>query len=152
MKSCILALFALSSLYSASPELSDTSSENLALELPAQQEIVSLETPSIDRLAIGPNNMTFPAIQPAPIKKEPWVAVTLSSIFPGLGHVYLDDMSTAGGLMGTTGLGLGVLLQHNKQQSLRCKRPSFTAGMRPIAMRASSMGPPTTLIKCRPIV
>lgn len=38
-------------------------------------------------------------------RKNSFVTVGLSSILPGLGHVYLGDMKTAGGLIGSTGLG-----------------------------------------------
>lgn len=48
-----------------------------------------------------------PQYQP-PARKSPFLAATLSSLIPGLGHVYLGDMQTAGGLMGSTYLGVGL--------------------------------------------
>ena len=48
-----------------------------------------------------------PHFQPPPYK-SPFLAVGLSVIYPGLGHVYLGDMQTAGALMGSTGLTLGL--------------------------------------------
>jgi membrane protease YdiL (CAAX protease family) len=109
MKPLILTLFTITSLCGASPELPNPMPENFALASPSQPELISLEIPSTNQLVMTPNEMTLPSISPIPIKKEPWVAVTLSAILPGLGHVYLGDMSTAGGLMGTTGLSMGVL-------------------------------------------
>jgi membrane protease YdiL (CAAX protease family) len=50
---------------------------------------------------------------PAPIfevprRKNALLAAGLSGLVPGLGHAYLGDWKTAGGLMGGTGLGLGL--------------------------------------------
>ena len=59
-----------------------------------------------------------PHFQPPPYK-SPFLAVGLSVIFPGLGHVYLGDMQTAGGLMGSTGLGLGLATSHPSSRSIR---------------------------------
>jgi membrane protease YdiL (CAAX protease family) len=42
------------------------------------------------------------------IPKSSFLAVGLSSFIPGLGHVYLGDMKTAGVLAGSTGVGLGL--------------------------------------------
>lgn len=44
-----------------------------------------------------------------PPHKTPFVAVGLSYLFPGLGHVYLGDGKTAGGLMGAAGVSLGMV-------------------------------------------
>lgn len=49
-----------------------------------------------------------PQIQP-PALKSTTLAVLLSTLLPGLGHVYLGDMPTAGGLMGSTGAGVGLI-------------------------------------------
>lgn len=51
--------------------------------------------------------------------KTPLLAVGLSALFPGLGHIYLDDMKTAGGLMSSTGLGasLALSMQSNEMAS-----------------------------------
>ncbi|MCF7852199.1 MAG: CPBP family intramembrane metalloprotease [Simkaniaceae bacterium] len=50
-------------------------------------------------------------------EKNAYIAVGLS-LFPGLGHVYLDDYKTAAGLAGTFSLGLGLNLSHLGDQSL----------------------------------
>ena len=34
--------------------------------------------------------------------KQPWLAATLSTVFPGLGHAYLGEFGTAGGLAGSS--------------------------------------------------
>ena len=59
-----------------------------------------------------------PHFQPPPYK-SPFLAVGLSVIFPGLGHVYLGDMQTAGGLIGSAGLGLGLATSHPSSRSVR---------------------------------
>jgi len=48
----------------------------------------------------------LPAIRP---NKQVWLATSLSSLFPGLGHIYLEDSVTASGLMGTSAVGIGLL-------------------------------------------
>jgi len=40
--------------------------------------------------------------------KRPWLATSLSILLPGLGHVYLGDYQTAGGLFATSSLGVGA--------------------------------------------
>ncbi len=46
---------------------------------------------------------------PKPVKpKSSFAAVSLSMLCPGLGHTYLGDMKTAGGLFGTTSLSFGA--------------------------------------------
>lgn len=51
---------------------------------------------------------------PAPILqttyKNALIAASLSSLIPGLGHVYLDDMKMAGALMGSAALGYAAVL------------------------------------------
>lgn len=42
--------------------------------------------------------------------KRPWLAASLSSIFPGLGQMYLGDMRSAGIMAGSAGLSLGISL------------------------------------------
>lgn len=49
-----------------------------------------------------------PVFQPPKPHKSAFLAVGLSSLFPGLGHVYLGDMNTAGALMGSTGIEYGI--------------------------------------------
>lgn len=58
-------------------------------------------------------NLDEKVLVPVPItmqtKKSPYLAVGLSSLFPGLGHVYLGDMKTASGLMGSAAVGMGAI-------------------------------------------
>lgn len=56
------------------------------------------------------------------MKKDPDIATTLSSLFPGLGHFYLDDSKTAGSLMGAGCMELGALaaslIEHRKEAAI----------------------------------
>lgn len=77
-----------------------------------QEEIVPNVT-AFDSVSIIQEPLQFEQIQlpPPRIKtssKSPFLAVSLASLFPGLGHVYLGDMKTAGALAGSTGLGMGL--------------------------------------------
>jgi len=54
---------------------------------------------------ISPIELDFP--QPTKHPKSLVLAVGLSTLCPGLGHTYLGDLKTAGGLFGTTGLSIG---------------------------------------------
>lgn len=58
---------------------------------------------------------------PAPVLqssyKSPAIAASLS-IIPGLGHVYLGDMKTAGALFGSAGLAAGAFLATQNNESL----------------------------------
>ena len=47
--------------------------------------------------------------------KSPMLAATLALV-PGLGHVYLNDMKTAGALAGSAGLGMGLYFGSTKGQ------------------------------------
>jgi len=64
-------------------------------------------------------DMELPAPALKPPHKSPFVAVGLATLFPGLGHVYLGDMRTAGGLGGGAGLELGVGLVSRENRSVR---------------------------------
>jgi membrane protease YdiL (CAAX protease family) len=59
----------------------------------------------LDPQAIPSMDLEFPKPQKY---KSPFAAVSLSVVFPGLGHAYLGDLKTAGGLIGTTGLSIGA--------------------------------------------
>jgi hypothetical protein len=54
-----------------------------------------------------------------PPYKSPFLAVGLSALFPGLGHVYLGDMQAAGGFMGTTGVSLGLATSELSNHSVQ---------------------------------
>lgn len=85
--------------------------------------LVAEESASIllqeERLVLNRNEFptTFPEVPPIeskelqiapqpPSQKNPLVSAMLSSLIPGLGHVYINDMTTAAGFMGTTALTL----------------------------------------------
>lgn len=99
MRSFLLVLFGISHLY-ASTEVP------LSVEtpLPAISEEMSSTYAQISKME-GPFTA---APQIAPTQKKDWIAVSLSSLMPGLGHVYLDDVKTAAALMNTTLLEVGV--------------------------------------------
>jgi membrane protease YdiL (CAAX protease family) len=103
MKTLITLLFASSFLYSA-PD--DEFAVFLADENFSQQ-IISLD---LDSPTIPSEIIQLPAPKAIDLpRKSTLLAVGLSSLFPGLGHVYLGDMQTAGGLMGGTGLAIGLI-------------------------------------------
>ncbi len=58
----------------------------------------------IDQMEI---DLNLPPVTFTP-RKNAAIAVGLSSLMPGLGHVYLGDYKTAGGLMGSTSLYAGL--------------------------------------------
>jgi hypothetical protein len=119
MKTVILTLLASSALYSASPELTDNSAENSGLEMTALQETGTFEPTLLVPQPIGQTDLQIPPpIFNRPPKKT-WVAVSLASLFPGLGHVYLGDMETAGGLIATTGGCYGLLYSGRSNPSIR---------------------------------
>jgi len=81
------------------------------------EELAWLETIPLIQQPITSQDLQLPApaFEPRP-HKSAFLAVSMSTLFPGLGHVYLGDMKTAGGLMGTTGLGIGTAaLFHSKE-------------------------------------
>ena len=119
MKPFILALFTSSILYSNSSELIDNLGENISTQIELTQEIGSLELPSLSQQPIVPTDLEMPKpIHNRPIKKL-WVAISFASLFPGLGHVYLDDMETAGALIGTAGGCYGFSYAGRSNDSLR---------------------------------
>lgn len=82
--------------------------------LETNQEIASFETPSFIQEPISSLDLpqTAPPLAP-PKYKHPWLAISLSSIIPGLGHLYLGDNQTAAGLISTTGLTAGLMFSPN---------------------------------------
>lgn len=71
------------------------------IDTPKTEELVA-----INATLSNPNPISFTPTDPIlPTRKvNPTGAVLLSALFPGLGHVYLGDMQTAGALAGTTSL------------------------------------------------
>lgn len=51
------------------------------------------------------------------VYKHPWIAVGLSSLFPGMGQVYLGDSQTAGVLAGSAGLSIGAVFASRSRES-----------------------------------
>lgn len=91
----------------------------LVVGAPLKDELALQEAfePTIAQPSLADMNLPMPALMPA--HKSPFAAVGLSWLFPGLGHVYLGDMSTAGGLSGSAGLELGIGLLSFPSRSVR---------------------------------
>ncbi len=53
--------------------------------------------------------------------KRPWLATSLSAIYPGLGHAYLDDYRTAATLGSVYGLEMGMLNYASKNEEERSR-------------------------------
>jgi|GEM_PF-1046398 len=114
MKMFLSLVCTASLMYGNSPELPDDSTELSLSQSIESEEVASLDMTSLleqSSVIIQPPIQTEiqapPPVVP-PTRKQPWLAVTLSSLFPGLGHIYLEDPKTAGVLMGTAGLGMGI--------------------------------------------
>lgn len=99
--------------------------------LNAQEEIFSHESiesaiitqsSSIQSPVIAQPPLSFDEIQPlTPLfkqKKSVFWSVGLSTLFPGLGHVYLDDPVTAAGLFGSSSVGLTVALSSHSKNAV----------------------------------
>ena len=95
------------------------------------EELNNTITPQNTANQIAANDLNFisqPAIltseitPPDPILqtayKSPSIAAGLSALFPGLGHVYLNDMKTAGGFISSTGLGAGLALSMQSNETV----------------------------------
>lgn len=89
---CLFGFFA-EMIYAAEPVLPEISQD---ISSPAAESIrkQDLQLPS--------------QVPPLRQLKDPGTATLLSSIVPGLGHVYLDDMKTASALMGAAVCGAGL--------------------------------------------
>jgi membrane protease YdiL (CAAX protease family) len=90
----------------------------LVSSLLSAQEEVALFDP-IPTIQSTQQEIQLPAPPLARPQKSVGWAVLLSSLFPGLGHVYLDDMKMAGGLAGAGGAGLGFGLNPHASKSIR---------------------------------
>ncbi len=103
MKVLLAVLFAMPLLYAAPP---DEFPDAIAIES-EPQEIAAFDFPIQQSIPLAlPENIPPPV--PIP-HKNAFLAVSLSSLVPGLGHAYLGDMKTAGGLMGSTCLNWACL-------------------------------------------
>lgn len=89
------------------------------LNEPAIGIIFPEDLPAIDTSSLSSESLNSKELEmPLPVfesqrRKSSFLAVGLSSLIPGLGHVYLGDIKTAGGLFGSVSLGLGVGLGMN---------------------------------------
>lgn len=111
MKILIVLLCVTSFLHAAPPEEDVESIAPAALE---SQEIASLE---ITPLLQQQSTLSLDILPPLPsTKKAPWLAATLGFL-PGLGHIYLEDPSTAGAFLGTVGGGLILISSKTIQQN-----------------------------------
>lgn len=100
MRRIFVALCAVVSLVAEEPAALFLQEESLVLNLNDFQAAPAFpQVPPIDakELQIAPT---------PPVQKNPLISAALSSLIPGLGHVYINDMSTAAGFMGTTALTL----------------------------------------------
>jgi len=109
MKIFVLITCLSSLLYGAAPEVTDPSEDNLSVPITEPQEMVAFEPIPFSQPPLEPSSLQIPPPIIEPVRKQLWIAVSLSSVFPGLGHLYLGDKKTASGLMGATGLGLGLV-------------------------------------------
>lgn len=109
MKKWFLFLCASSILCSAPIDGSVDESEPLPVTEIPLQEIAAFDPNSIAQTPIAPQELQLPTpTLDLPRHKSVFLAVGLSTLIPGLGHVYLGDAKTAGGLFGSTGVGVGV--------------------------------------------
>lgn len=103
-KIIFLSLINYSSFYGGSSDLG----EEILIEQNTSEEIPN---PALSSFSQKPFHLTE---APAPhlqknFFKNSFLTVGLSLLAPGLGHVYLGDMKTAGGLFGTVGLAAGTI-------------------------------------------
>lgn len=80
------------------------------------EEIASL---NLGQTPITPEEIQLPAPSIVFPYKSPFLAVSLSSLFPGLGHVYLQEDTTASALMGGAGLGCSLAFHPNSPPAAR---------------------------------
>ncbi len=84
------------------PNLDLTENESLQIGEIAAFDPTQLAQPPIEEMQV-------PAPHFEMKRKSPAVAVSLSALFPGLGHLYLGEKATAAELIGTTFAGMGGL-------------------------------------------
>lgn len=74
------------------------------------ESILQNEQIDLDKLS----QPLFPLSRPY---KSPALSATLSSLFPGLGHCYLNDYQTALELSGCAGVGFSLAISHNSNRT-----------------------------------
>jgi membrane protease YdiL (CAAX protease family) len=106
----LFMMFCISSSLCAEPlDLLEDELDESPLEIIPGKELAALDTSSFIQESTTQQEIQLPApVFKLPSCKSSFLAVGLSSIMPGLGHVYLGDMKTAGGLIGSAGLGCTV--------------------------------------------
>ena len=109
------SLLALSTaLYALPDELIDTMQEQ---EIATTEEVALLEPEFIQNPVTSKELMpTDPIVKPS--YKSPFLTTTLSTLFPGLGHLYLGDYGTASALIVSAGLGNALVYEQLKRDSL----------------------------------
>ena len=115
----VLPLLCLTSLVfgNAAEEIVDFPQE-FVLDSEPSQEVAVLDLSSIAQQTPFSDLAQIPAPNFELPRKSVAMAVTLSSLLPGLGHTYLGDMGTAGALMGTTSLGIGMVAWKPTEESV----------------------------------
>ncbi len=100
-------------------EVNEEALEEVVLVAAPSEEIAALDIGPLLQQSITSKEIpdALPALNLHPPKSS-FLAVSLSTLMPGLGHVYLGDMKTAGSLIGVTGLGVGgATFLHSKETS-----------------------------------
>lgn len=109
----VLGAFCASSVLLGASLQANEEEGNVLLRIPPlSEEIASLDLNTLGTPTMMPEEigLSIPQFEPKR-QKNTFIAVGLSAIFPGLGHLYLGEMETASGLLGSTGLGFaGVRL------------------------------------------
>lgn len=103
MKKIFLILCTYSFLYGASPE-----EEEMSLDLKYPPQLGVIDSNGIIQHPIFAEEIQIPKPILLMRHKSPGLAVTMSLI-PGLGHVYLGDLKTAGALIGSASTGYGMM-------------------------------------------
>ncbi len=94
----------------------DIEPEMTALEESQLDEIATLEPHFLTQQPISREEIDLSSLNFTPRHKNAFLAVSLSTLMPGLGHVYLGDFRTAGTLFGSSSLmgGLGSWKKNNE--------------------------------------
>src|SRR5690606_16999056 len=114
----IFAFLSLSSFLFAVPD-EELSNETLRTPIKEEnnQEVAFLEKDILSfplpEKEIEAPLQTTPKIQ----TKSVWLTTGLSYLFPGLGHLYLNDLMTAGGLSGSYSVGLSAIKLNSSDDS-----------------------------------
>lgn len=129
----MLALCAFSNLQGDSLEASQNNnkdrSEESSLLIDPPEEIAALDM----SLFLEHSKISLPDTSPIFDLRPPknsFVAVSLSTLMPGLGHLYLGDIKTAASLIGISGLGVGgVTFSNSKEVSFLILQNTWCYGI-----------------------